>query len=167
MRRLLLVAAVALALPAIALAKGPSEASISGPGLDEPRALGGIEALARAAGLYELPVLADPPESLGPKYTITWTIHDALVIQDVYPFASPDPITYTPGHGWYAATPELREHLLAAGVPRPTGGRTVWPWLAGALAVALAGWFALARSISITRAPSASSASTSSTPTTG
>jgi hypothetical protein len=80
-----------------------------------------------------------PAGTLGPKYTIAYTMPgpnnelDALT-QDVYPYASPGPVTYVePGQafwttertrgGWFVAPSALRDLLVEAGLPEsaPTG----------------------------------------------
>ena len=194
MKRLLLIAAVALALPAAALAKGPSEAVVVGPGLDDNGIaianLGDDSDLTSLSGFFPAtfgqspdPMLASAPKgTLGPKYTIRYRVpgptRTATIIQVVYPYAEPDPVTYTePGQmffdnqrtrgGWYVSTVQLRNLLVDAGLParQPTtavdgGDTTVWPWLVGALALLAtlgwAAWFARARWISATRTPSVS-----------
>jgi hypothetical protein len=195
MKRLLLTAAVALALPAAALAKGPSEAVVTGPGLDDNglaiAGLGDDSDLTGLLGFFPAtfgqspdPMLASAPKgTLGPKYTIRYTVpgpsgSDATIVQDVYPYAEPSPVTYMrPGQpffdtektrgGWYVSTPGLRDVLVRAGLPAETpvttgggGDRTVWPWvvltLALVAALGWAAWFARARWISATRTPSVS-----------
>jgi hypothetical protein len=195
MKRLLLMAAVALALPAAALAKGPSEAVVTGPGIDGDglaiAGLGDDSDLTGLSGFFPAtfgqspdPMLASPPKgTLGPKYAIRYTVpgpsgSDATIVQDVYPYAEPSPVTYTrPGQpffdtektrgGWYVGTPGLRDVLVRAGLPAEspvaTGGgadRTLWPWvvltLALVAALGWAAWFARARWISATRTPSVS-----------
>jgi hypothetical protein len=89
------VAAIPLATPA--LAKGPSQASITGPGLAHPIVVSGngepgmqamLAVLAGQTGLYTAmfgagvgvpdqptPLRTSPPQaSLGPKYTVTYTV---------------------------------------------------------------------------------------------
>jgi hypothetical protein len=105
------------------------------------------------------PMLASRPKSnLGPKYTITYTVpgpNNELdkLRQDVYPYAPGGPVTYMePGQGffgtertrggWFQATSQLKETLIAAGLPsRPTAaasdGTALGTNLFGALAVAL------------------------------
>ena len=196
MKRLLLIAAVALALPAAALAKGPSEAVVTGPGIGDDNAvtitaLGDDSDLTGLSGFFPAtfgqspdPMLASAPTGqLGPKYTVRYTVPgpngaDATILQDVYPYAEPSPVTYTaPGQrffdnqrtrgGWYVSSLELRNLLVRAGLPAeaPTatsgnGDRRFWPWLAGALALVAAlgwaAWFARARLISAIRTPSVS-----------
>lgn len=137
----------ALALPASAFGKGPSAASIDGPGIS-----GGITfssggrtggatlgTLVNQAGLFGAafaqepdPMLsARPKGDLGPRYTITWTVHGPnepwKLRQDVYPYAAPAPVTYLePGQtvydqkargGWFQAGPELKTTLVDAGLP--------------------------------------------------
>jgi hypothetical protein len=142
MKRLLVLAAlVALALPAAALAKGPSEASLKGPGLgktvkftgsaDQPGS--SLMALADATGLFPSlfetepdPMLQTrPPGALGPKYTIDYTVPGPdstsfQIRQDAYPYAMPNGLTYTtPGQkifdstsrGGWYESPTLKETL--------------------------------------------------------
>jgi hypothetical protein len=141
MKKLALIALVALALPANALAKGPSEASIAGPGLTTIR-ISGTEGsatpfwrLTQAAGWFEavygpsrLPK-APPKGDLGPRYTITWTVPDADTLhQDVYPYAKPFSVTYMPPGakiygatvrgGWFVGGAKLGRALVAVGVPK-------------------------------------------------
>lgn len=145
MNRILLIAAVALVLPAAALAKGPSEAVLTGPGLDDDgiaiSGLGDDSGIVNGAGFFQAtfgqqpdPMLAAPPAGkLGPKYTLTYTVpgpsgSDATIAQDVYPFAQPSPLTYMrPGQpffdtertrgGWFVATLGLRNLLVHEGLP--------------------------------------------------
>jgi hypothetical protein len=195
MKRLLLIAAVALALPAAALAKGPSQAVVTGPGLDDNGVaianLGDDSDLTGLSGFFPAtfgqspnPMLDSAPEgTLGPKYTIRYRVpgpsRTDTIVQDVYPYAEPSPVTYTPPGqrffdnqqthgGWYVSTLQLRNVLvhagLPAGQPTTTGGdgndMPLWPWLVGALALLAAlgwaAWFARARWISATRTPSVS-----------
>ena len=127
MKRLLVLAAlVALALPAAALAKGPSEATVKGPGLGKTVTFTGSESdsfsslmqLADAAGFFPA-VFAQQPDpmrrsapkgDLGPKYTIDYTVPgpegDTFYIkQDAYPYAQPYGFTYTePGQKIFDTT---------------------------------------------------------------
>jgi hypothetical protein len=194
----MLIVAVALALPAAALAKGPSEAVVTGPGIDDDNGiviagLGDGSGLTQASGFFQAtfgqspdPMLDSAPDgTLGPKYRIRYTVpgpsgQDDTIVQDVYPFAEPSPVTYTPPGqtffgsertrgGWFVGTVGLRNILVHAGLPAesPIGdtggggsGRTVWPWVAGALALlaalGCAAWFARARWTSTIRTPSVS-----------
>ena len=197
MKRLMLIVAVALALPAAALAKGPSEAVVTGPGIDDDNGiviagLGDESGLTGQSGFFPAtfgqspdPMLDSAPEgTLGPKYRIRYTVpgpsgSDDTIVQDVYPYAEPNPVTYTPPGqsffdtektrgGWYVSTIGLRNILVHAGLPAEspvvgdTGGsdRTVWPWILGALALlaalGCAAWFARARWTSTIRTPSVS-----------
>jgi hypothetical protein len=139
-KKLALIVIVALALPATALAKGPSRAAIAGPGLTAIR-ISGAEGsatpfwrLVEAAGWFEaawgpshLP--KSPPQGeLGPRYTITWTVPSSSSLrQDVYPYAKPYPVTYmhsgqtiydTPVRGgWFVGGMKLRKALARLGVP--------------------------------------------------
>jgi len=150
MKRILIVAAIAaLVLPATALSKGPSGASISGPGTGGGLNIGGngesggtpLGDLTQQAGFFPAmfgqdpdPMLSSRPKGdLGPKYTITYTVPGPnsgpdKITQDLYPYANP-PVTYTkPGQeffgtehtrgGWFTADQQLKEILVAAGLPK-------------------------------------------------
>ena len=83
----MLIVAAALVLPAAAFAKGPSEALVTGPGIDDDNGLA-IAPLGDGADLTNLsgffpasfgqspdPMLDSPPEgTLGPKYRIRYTV---------------------------------------------------------------------------------------------
>lgn len=148
MIRLALAAAVAaLLVPAVASAKEPSQASISGPGFSKtilptsgnewgetPLAL-----LTDLSGFFPSsvgqspdPMLHRKPGALGPRYTIAWTVPGPpgpthRVRQDLYPYARGGAVTYTkPGQaifdtttrgGWYRS-PELKNTLVAMGLPK-------------------------------------------------
>jgi hypothetical protein len=174
MKRIVLVplaiALVTALVPASALAKGASEAEILGPGLDDPVSLpsdeagGLLEGVAGAAGFFPA-VFAQSPDPmldkrpagvLGPKYTVTYVMPgpggelDRLV-QDLYPFADPAPVSYTePGQrfwstertrgGWFVAPAHLKDLLVSAGLPQdpPLGdGDSGLPWMFVRLALAL------------------------------
>jgi hypothetical protein len=130
MKRIILLAAIAaLALPATALGKGPSGASIEGPGtgggikisgdgesggtpLGDLTQYGGF--FAASFGQEPDPLLQGRPKGdLGPKYTITYTVPgpnnelDKLK-QDIYPYAEGGPVTYMkPGQKFFG-TEETR-----------------------------------------------------------
>ena len=160
MKRLVLILCTALlALPGIAFAKGPSSATVNGPGTGGGFTVSGGEGdgsplsnLSMEAGFFEgafaqepSPMLpARPKGDLGPKYTVTYTVPDGVgapttISQDVYPYAKPLPVTYMPPGqpifdgkttgGWYPATSQLTETLVAAGLPatRPVGSRAAKP----------------------------------------
>lgn len=147
MKRTLVLAAIfALALPAVALAKGPSSASISGPSSARLKMGGSGETtgtplgdLTDQAGFFPAvygqdpdPMLPTRPKGdLGPKYTISYDVPDGTgkvfrIEQDVYPYAKP-PATYMkPGQkvfdmktrgGWFQADPRLKNTLVSAGLP--------------------------------------------------
>jgi hypothetical protein len=147
MKRLILTLAIALlVLPAAALGKGPSAASIDGPdagggiSFNGDGHSGALGRLTQHAGFFPAvfaqepdPMLAARPKGdLGPKYTITYTVpggsNEVFTLrQDVYPHAQPSPLTYmAPGQaiydsetrgGWFQGGPELTETLVAAGLP--------------------------------------------------
>lgn len=106
---------VALALPVMAIAKGPSSASISGPGLDTPLLVTGdgegqgtaLGTLASAGGFFAQmygqspdPTLASRPGgTLGPRYTAVYVVPgpnsiESRVVQYIYPYAKPGALTY-------------------------------------------------------------------------
>lgn len=117
-----ITAAITLAAPA--LAKGPSQARITGAGLahaiivsgnGEPGQPGLLGTLAVQTGLFpvmfgpnvpEPPPLRTPPTaSLGPRYTIVYTVYGEFtrpgqqfgqIRQDLYPRADGGPVIYTP-----------------------------------------------------------------------
>jgi hypothetical protein len=143
----LALAIVALALPGSALGKGPTAATMDGPGGGNITFGGDGEAmgtelgnLSQQSGFMSAvfrqvpdPMLDTRPKgNLGPKYTMSWTVpgpsNDVFTIrQDVYPYADPSPVTYlAPGQkifemetrgGWFQAGPELKETLVSAGLP--------------------------------------------------
>ena len=153
MRRNLVAAAVltaALALPSAAAAKGPSSASISGPRLDRSLAIQGqgemgpgtpLGALVDLGGYFSQmfgqtpdPTLkAQPKGSLGPRYKVVYVVPgpngiQSRVVQLVYPYAKPVPLTYMrPGQpfwstdrahgGWFRASTGLKRVLVRAGLP--------------------------------------------------
>ena len=146
-------------LPAGAVAKGPLEASLDGPGLDRPIRFGGwgehalepggapLMEFAEAAGFFpaafgqssDSMLETKPKGELGPRYTATYDLGRGpdgdkdFVVQDVYPYAKPNPVTYVaPGQrfyggmetrgGWFVAlsptAPPLDDVLVAAGLPK-------------------------------------------------
>ena len=194
MRRLLVLAAfaafAALAATAPAAAKGPSTASITGPGLDHGLPVQGegesgtgtpLGSLVQLGGFFPQ-VFAQIPDSttrtqptadLGPRYQIAYRVPGpsgtSTIVQDVYPYATPSPVTYvragqrfwggnrTHG-GWFVSSPELKTVLVEAGLPESPpasagGGSFPWAWTgAGALAVVLLLLLALRRR-GVTRRP--------------
>lgn len=119
MRRIgVAVALCAVALPSTALAKGPTHATITGPGLAGPLTLGGprgwtqdspMAALTNGGGFFQVAwggapgqIRANrPTKRLGPRYRVAFLVpgptgKDDRIRQDVYPFAHGGPVTYTP-----------------------------------------------------------------------
>jgi hypothetical protein len=116
MRRYFIAAAlVALALPALAAAKGPVSASISGPALERSLAIRGdgegpgtaLGTLADASGFFAQmfgqspdPTLASRPSGrLGLRYTVVYVVPGpnnirSRVVQYIYPYAKPVALTY-------------------------------------------------------------------------
>ena len=126
MRRLLLLAAALTALllfPAVATAKGPSTATIAGPGLAHALTINGygeggdsspLGTLVSEAGFFpqafgQSPVAttrARPADWLGPGYTVTYTVPgpngDSTLRQALYPYAVKGPVSYmTPGQKFW------------------------------------------------------------------
>lgn len=117
MRRYLIAAAlvVALVLPLAASAKGPSSASISGPGLHRSLAFSGngegpgtaLGTLADASGFFaqtfgqrpDRTLASRPNGTLGPRYTATYFVPGpnkirSRLVQYIYPYAKPVVLTY-------------------------------------------------------------------------
>jgi hypothetical protein len=154
-----LAAALVIGMAAPALAKGATQAVISGPGLSKPIVVSdggepgqqtGLANLSSQSGLFwaifgsaemeNAPVpLAKPPlpASLGPRYVLTYTVpsfsmdgaeHDALLRQDLYPYALSGALTYTPpgqragdnglqSSGWLRAGAGISSTLASIGLP--------------------------------------------------
>jgi len=113
-RTFLLIAILALAVPATAAAKGPSGASIDGPGTGGGINISGSMApgselgdLTTWSGFFPAvfrqtpdPMLDSRPEGdLGPKYTVTYTVPGPngetwKIEQELYPYVKRGPITY-------------------------------------------------------------------------
>jgi hypothetical protein len=146
MKRLLFVLCAAALLAPAALAKGPSEASITGPGLSKAITFKGMDDASRLteyAGVFPAvfgqtpsPMLKGRPAGkLGPKYTIRYVVPGGNsqtfhLTQDLYPYAVTGAVTYMkPGQpifgarttgGWYPAGAALKELLVSAGLPKST-----------------------------------------------
>jgi uncharacterized protein (TIGR03382 family) len=165
MKRLGMVVAAVAVLAALAvssaLAKGASEATITGPGLADGITMAGegqpggdvLMQLAEDAGFFPSvfgtipsPMLSTRPTSeLGPRYTLRYTMPGPngatnVIVQDLYPYAQPSPVTFTkPGQsyygtektagGWYVASTALKDELIAAGLPNsaPASGGSSFP----------------------------------------
>ena len=141
---LAIAAFAALALPVAALAKGPTEGSISGPGFSKVVKVlydgGGGSAgdnLTQQSGFFPAaygqspdPMLHRKPTGrLGARYTIAWKVPGGgsamfRIRQDLYPYARGGAVTYTPGQpifgmstrgGWYR-DPELKRTLVSLGL---------------------------------------------------
>jgi hypothetical protein len=179
MHRLLVLATAgtlaALAVTAPASAKGPSTASLSGPGLDgalpvkgEGESGGGtpLGSLVMLGGFFP-EVFGQSPDpttrtrpvgDLGPHYRVVYRMpgsnRESTIVQDVYPFAKPSPVTHmrvgqrfwggsrTAG-GWFVSGAGLKHALVRAGLPKSppespsnaapaaSGGSFPWAWTAG------------------------------------
>ena len=148
MKRLIFLLVLgALALPATALAKGPSDARITGPGLSKAITISGSESegtpimnLAEAAGFFPAafgqspsPMSPAPPKSgLGPKYSIEYVVPAGnlasnRIHQDLYPYAKSGGWTFMPKGqpifdmttqgGWFHDA-RLKGILVAHGLPK-------------------------------------------------
>jgi hypothetical protein len=143
---LLFLAVVALAFPTVAAAKGPDQATITGPGLDSPLSISGTEGsgdlglLVQGVGFFPAafgqspdPMLNKRPSRfLGPRYKVVYRVpgphrvSDTLR-QDLYPYAVGGPVSYMkPGQpfweqqtrgGWFRGTAQLKRMLVKAGLP--------------------------------------------------
>ena len=123
MKKLLgIAAAAALALPAVAHAKGPVSATITGPGLDKPIVLSGfgesgkgtMGRLTMEGGFFPEvfgeqpdPRLGKKPADLGPRFRVEYRVPgpEAAVTlhQDLYPYAAGGLVTFmAPGQGLWA-----------------------------------------------------------------
>jgi hypothetical protein len=168
MRRLLLLATLgalaALVASAPVAAKGPSTASITGPGLGHAVPVKGdgeggpgtpLGSLVQFGGYFGGQVFAQIPDTtararpsgdLGPRYRVVYRVPGpsggvSTLVQDVYPYAKPSPVTYMPAGqpvfeglhthgGWVVADDRLKSALVAAGLPksRPTSSSESFPW---------------------------------------
>jgi hypothetical protein len=143
---LALVVLGTLLLPGTAAAKGPTEATITGPRLSSPLAVsgygeGGPTPLGRlvdwggffpqAFGQSPDPIMARPAGLLGPRYDVTYVVPGPStdkLRQQLYPYAAGGVYTYmepeqkfwgdqsTRG-GWYRANTGLKSVLVQAGLP--------------------------------------------------
>ena len=144
MKRLLFVLFAAALLAPAAFAKGPSEASITGPGLSKTITFKGMSdssALTEYAGVFPSafgqspdPMLKGRPSGkLGPRYTVRYVVPGPnskafRLRQDLYPYAQGGAVTYMkPGQsifdmktigGWYPAGDALKQLLVRAGLPK-------------------------------------------------
>jgi hypothetical protein len=153
-RRLLPAAFAICVIPVLwtatpAIAKGPSQGVITGPGLAEPillreRGAGSIgpdlAAVAMESGFFEGVWGGDPDRlrhrpagELGPRYTITYDVprserRSDTIVQYVYPYAEPRPVTHMPAEqpfwgteetvgAWYVARVGFRATLIGLGLP--------------------------------------------------
>jgi hypothetical protein len=194
MRRLLVLAALAalatFAAAAPAAAKGPTTASITGPGLDHALPVKGegeggtgtpLGSLVQLGGFFpqvfrETPdptTRVQPTADLGPRYQVAYRVPGpsgtGTIVQDVYPYAKPSPVTYVRAGqrfwtdnrtygGWFVSTAALKTALVTAGLPEqpPSSGGASFPWAwtgaGAALALVLLTLLALRRR-GITRLP--------------
>jgi hypothetical protein len=127
MKRFLIIALFALIAPAGALAKGASEATIEGPGLDGAVAIPGdgeggggttLGRLVELSGFFPSvfeqtpnPMLDTRPDvTLGPRYVVRYVMpgpegQESALEQHLYPYAKPYPVSYTrPGQPFWGAT---------------------------------------------------------------
>ena len=139
--RMLAALAAALVLPAAALAKGPLEATVSGPGLDGAVAVRGdgeggtgtpLGRLVESAGFFPLAfgqepdptTAARPKGDLGPAYTVRFTVpgpdgKDATLTQTMYPYATPPVSHMAPGQRFFDGQRTHGGWLLASDGLKP------------------------------------------------
>ena len=134
-----LACVAALAVPAVAYAKGASEATIAGPGLERdgivlssdrganPTPGSALARFARAAGFSSAlfsqpgPLQRDRPTGdLGARYTITYTLPGPSgemyeLRQHLYPYAAGGPLVYTPAGQRIWARPPTTAGWFRAG----------------------------------------------------
>jgi hypothetical protein len=118
-----------LAVPGTAMAKGPSQARLEGPGLPnsitvrgdgEPGSGGNLAELAEQTGLF--PAMfgqtpnpmspTRPPGELGARFVVTYAVPSETaadqIHQDLYPYAATGPVTYTqPGQRFFGTEATL------------------------------------------------------------
>ena len=166
MRRLLVLAAVGtlapLAAAAPVAAKGPSTASLTGPGLGHALPVKGVGEAGIGTPLGSLVLLGGyfpqmfgqspdpttrtrPAADLGPRYRVVYRVPGpnsgvSTIVQDVYPYAKPTPVTYMPAGqrfwgsqrthgGWFVSETGLKAALVAAGLPEsPPASGASFPW---------------------------------------
>jgi hypothetical protein len=127
------VVAVGLSLTATpAVAKGPTDLTVYGPGVDVYVDLTsrrgtniGIQTLGDAARLYRhwdgsglAPAPPLTPDQLGPRYVLTWTVgSSAWAVQHAYPFAEGGAwVQFVPeGTGGWTKAPGLKKQLVELG----------------------------------------------------
>lgn len=144
---LLPVCVVALAAAAPAVAKGPADATVTGPALAKPitvrwtvgdSAHAPFGELVEGAGFFAVavgrtpdPLSRRPNGDLGPRYTIAYGglghDPDTKIRQELYPYAEAGPVTYLkPGQplyngttvgGWYRAPESFKQALVSMGLP--------------------------------------------------
>src|SRR5262245_7804994 len=138
--RILIVPALAFALPTAALAKGPVEATIAGPGLDGTIAVpgngedGGSSPLGRLvenAGFFPLAFGQDPDPTtreapkgdLGPSYTVTYRLPGPNGMStpeaELYPYADPPVVHMEPGQTFFDGMQAYGGWILAADGLKP------------------------------------------------
>lgn len=141
MRRVVVaVALLALALPVAAQAKGPTGASISGPGLARVLAVTGngettgtaLGKLATTGGFFSQvfgqtpdPTFANRPAgSLGPRYKAVYVVPgpngiESRLVQWLYPYAKSGPLTYMrPGQAFWETNAAHGGWFRATGLRR-------------------------------------------------
>jgi hypothetical protein len=156
-----LLVGACLVLSAPALGKGPIQATIDGPGLGSQLQIGSwdnwgdddalaphqpVMQFSEAAGFFAAAFGGDvartlsrkPNGALGPRYVVEYGVpgpdNDRFrIVQDLYPYAEPDPVTFMPPGqplfetdgtrgGWFVATPALMDVLVDAGLPAGAPG---------------------------------------------
>jgi hypothetical protein len=159
----------ALVIAATATAKGPSEATVTGPGIHMLRFGGGetggspVSALAESAGFFPGAFGASgtgtlysrPAGALGPRYKIRYVVPNGeptpnSIKQMVYPYAKRGAVAFMPAGqkifdrktvgGWYRGGAALKRVLVAHGLPKKAPAASAH----GRAAMAIVGAIALA-----------------------
>jgi hypothetical protein len=146
MKLVVLVAFAFAVLASPALAKGPSEVSIEGPGLSEPimielgelglRPGSPLMEFSENVGFFDVVFRGSraerPAGDLGPRYLVTYLVpgpegEEFVLEQDLYPYAEAGPVSYlAPGQqvyarntagGWFVGGAELKDMLMVVGLP--------------------------------------------------
>lgn len=148
MRFALMLAIALLVFPAAAIGKGPTTATLEGPGLGDGISFTGDEGagrlgyLTQEAGFFAAvlgqepnPMLdARPKGNLGPEFTLTFGVPGGgsveTIVQTIYPYAPGGPVSHTAPDqdmfgmksrgGWFQGSPGLKAALVEAGLPAST-----------------------------------------------
>ena len=188
----ILLALAALAVPTAAMAKGPTEGTISGPEFSKTVKVlydggGGSpgDNLTQASGFFPAafgqspsPMLERKPSGpRGPRYIVVWKVPNGggenyHLRQQLYPYARGGAVSYTkPGQSIFGATSQggwyrdagLKATLVALGLPKQAPSSSSGPSLALIAGVAAAAVLAAVAVVALVRQRGQRSPSSSST----